>query len=394
MNNLGKRHLGWLVVFFCCWAVAAFSQERRREGQFQSVTGSVTAQGPAEAQPRPAAKGDIAYAQDRVVSAAGAKAEIKLDDGSLITVEPSSRVQIVDSRTNARHSSALMVVVGWIQAVVAPEAGSNLEVQTATAVAGVRGTEFTVAAAADCASRVGVEQGKVQVSGRNQELTLEPKQQVSVELQQQKALAAEAYDPDRADWSGYLTGRAAQMAKRADKAAAEMDRELELRRQRAVQARQTLAQQYQQVDKTSSEAEAVKDKPDQYAEKREALKKALEQNYSQTQDLQHQDAYLVACDEMLRQLIQDVKDHPEKYSAATVKKVKALEATLKGLNVASVHEANVATLDSYTSKLDALVAKYELGRELQQREFFEKQQQQKDNWLEKRRQFEEQHRPH
>jgi hypothetical protein len=173
-----------------------------------------------------------------------------------------------------------------------------------------------------------------------------------------------------------------------------MDRELELRRQRAVQARQTLAQQYQQVDKTSSEAEAVKDKPDQYAEKREALKKALEQNYSQTQDLQHQDAYLVACDEMLRQLIQDVKDHPEKYSAATVKKVKALEATLKGLNVASVHEANVATLDSYTSKLDALVAKYELGRELQQREFFEKQQQQKDNWLEKRRQFEEQHRPH
>jgi len=393
MNNLRKRFLWWLVMVFCGLAVSAWGQERRREGQFQSVTGQVTAQGPAEAQPRPAAKGDPVYAQDRVVTATGAKAEIKLDDGSIITVQPSSRIQIVDSRTNSRHSSSLMVVVGWIQAIVDPETGSNLQVQTATAVAGVRGTEFTVAAAADCASRVGVTQGQVQVTGQNQELTLEPKQQVSVELQQ-KALAAQPYDPDQADWSGYLSARAAQMARNADKAAAEMDRELERRRQAAVQAQQGLAQQYQQVDKASTEAEAVKDKPDQYAEKREALKQALEQNYSQTQNLQRQDASLVSFDENLRQLIQDVKDHPEKYSAQTRKKIAALEATLKGRNVASVHEANVAALDSYTSKLEALVQKYELGRELQQREFFEKQQQQKDDWLEKRRQFEEQHRPH
>jgi len=404
MNNFGRRLLVGPVVVCCLVALAAWGQERRREGQFQAVTGRVTAQGPAEAKPRTVAQGDIAYAQDRVVTGAGAKAGIKLDDGSIITVQPSSRIQIVDSRTNARHSSSLMVVVGWIQAIVAPEADSHLEVQTATAVAGVRGTEFTVAAAADCASRVGVAQGKVWVSGQDQELTLEPKQQVSVELQQ-KGLTAVPYDPDQADWAGYLTGRAAQMAKMADKAAAEMDRELKRRHQAAVSAQQSLAQQYQQVDKASSAAEAVKDQPDQYAQKKEALKQALEQNYSQTQNLERQDASLVACNEMLRRLIQDVKDHPEKYSAQTRKNVAALEASLKGRNIASVHEANVAALDSYTSKLEALVQKYELGRELQQREFFEKKQQQQEEWQQKQQQqkelqqqkwkeFQEQQRPH
>jgi len=399
MESLKRgRRLAWLViVFFLAWGAGfqpaiGSAQELRREGQIQSVSGAVTAQSVGQDKPRPVSQGDLVYAQDRVVSGPNGKAQIKLDDGSLITLQPSSRIQILDSRANARHSSSLLLLKGWLQALVAPEEGANLEVQTATVVAGVRATSFTVAGAADCSSRVAVEKGKVEVQGHSQGLTLVPNQQMTVELTD-KPLAAQAYDPQTANWAGFLSERSRRLAKNADHMAQEMDRELERRHQRAVQAQQTLAKEFQGVERAAQEAEATKDQPEVYEGKLSALKQSLELNYSQARDLQHQDGYLISCDEMLKQLIQDVKEHPENYSAAARKRVAALEAQVYARDVAGTHQATQATLDSYTSKLDALVAKYELGRELQQREYFEKRQQQEEEWLKKWREFQEQHRP-
>lgn len=107
---------------------------------------------------------------DTVETQARTRLEITLRDQSLVRVGPRSRVVLsaaVFGRTLDERKVAARLVVGDMWAKVAKAVGgdSRFEVQTANAVAGVRGTTFRVDARADRSVVVKVYAGTVAVAG-------------------------------------------------------------------------------------------------------------------------------------------------------------------------------------------------------------------------------------
>jgi len=123
---------------------------------------------------RPAKVGDVLRGGEIIETRAEGKVRVVLVDKSVLEVRPNSRVQINDSRLNPRGVSSVVLYVGWIWARVTARAGPEnaFEVEAATTVAGVRGTELEVAVAEDGSARVGVGSGRAVMENESGSLRL------------------------------------------------------------------------------------------------------------------------------------------------------------------------------------------------------------------------------
>lgn len=116
------------------------------------------------------ALGSAVEENDTLETRARTRLEITLRDQSLVRVGPRSRVVLTAAlfgRTLDERKVAARLIVGDMWAKVAKAVGgdSRFEVQTANAVAGVRGTTFRVDAKADRSVVVKVYAGTVAVAG-------------------------------------------------------------------------------------------------------------------------------------------------------------------------------------------------------------------------------------
>jgi hypothetical protein len=134
----------------------------------------------------PLAAGASVAVGDTVVTGEGAKLDLRFSDGSLLTVGPSSRVEIAryaPEATGGQGEALLSLLSGIIKLIVNDGARwSRFAVETETAVASVRGTEWLVDAAKGT-SAVFVLRGSVEVAGRGTEdgsVTLGPGQGTDV----------------------------------------------------------------------------------------------------------------------------------------------------------------------------------------------------------------------
>lgn len=115
--------------------------------------------------------GSAIFENDTVETQGRTRLEITLRDQSVVRVGPRSRIQLsaaVFGRSLDDRKVAARLVVGDMWAKVARAVGgeSRFEVQTANAVAGVRGTTFRVDAKADRSVVVKVYGGSVAVAGK------------------------------------------------------------------------------------------------------------------------------------------------------------------------------------------------------------------------------------
>lgn len=106
---------------------------------------------------------------DAIVSRNG-KARIVLDDGTVVSVGENTRVQIAEyERPSTGIRARLALVSGALRLLVAKiTPDGNFEVETETAIAAVRGTEWIIEATSEQTS-VALLSGKVAVSGRGSE---------------------------------------------------------------------------------------------------------------------------------------------------------------------------------------------------------------------------------
>jgi len=137
------RRLLWLLVL-----VAAAARAQSEAGTFAAVQGTVEVQRTAGWQP--ATIGMPVLVGDQVRTGANSRTKVVFRDDSVLDVAPNTEVtlqaQFFDE-SNRRYRSLLRLAVGKIRAWVseyyhAPRA--RYEVETPTAVAGVRGTEFII----------------------------------------------------------------------------------------------------------------------------------------------------------------------------------------------------------------------------------------------------------
>ena len=115
-------------------------------------------------QRKPLKLGDTVHVGDVVEAEAGAKLKLRMSDGSVISIASGSRLTIADYRVGdggASRSATLSLGEGLLRAVVTPLTGPpHFEVDTATAVAAVRSTDWFIEAQPG-STQVGVLEGRV-----------------------------------------------------------------------------------------------------------------------------------------------------------------------------------------------------------------------------------------
>jgi len=150
------------VVIF--WSAAGRAAEVI-VGSVLAVRGAVSSD--AGAGPQALAANAPVHLGDTIISAAG-KAKIALDDGTIISVGENSRVRIADYGSKPgelkTHLSLLSGVLRLLVAKITPT--GTFEVETETAIAAVRGTDWLIEATPELTS-VAILSGAVAVSGRD-----------------------------------------------------------------------------------------------------------------------------------------------------------------------------------------------------------------------------------
>lgn len=146
-----------LTVLVCAaWSGAAHAAAA---GQFMFVQGDVQVIG-ADGRTHAVRKGDPVQQGDKVVTAAGASAQIRTSDGGTLAVRPSSTMAInlyrYDGQADGTEKASYSLISGGLRAItglIGKTHKQNYEVHTPTATIGVRGTDWSgvfCASPADC----------------------------------------------------------------------------------------------------------------------------------------------------------------------------------------------------------------------------------------------------
>jgi hypothetical protein len=156
------------ITLAMCLLLAAGAAVAQAAGEVEFSRGVGFAQTPGQA-PRTLGKGLPLKEGDRLTTADGASAIIKLEDGTRMTVRPNSEIvlQQYAFKENATDNGMLMQLVrGGFRAVtglISKNAPNAARVQTATATIGIRGTDFD---ARVCTRDCGAESARVVATAR------------------------------------------------------------------------------------------------------------------------------------------------------------------------------------------------------------------------------------
>ncbi|MGB9682108.1 MAG: FecR family protein [bacterium] len=107
--------------------------------------------------------GDILIPGDQLKTVYNSRARLKFSDGSIVEVGQDTNVNIYDNY--------LFLTIGIIKSYIT-KLFPNFEVRTPTAIAGVRGTEFTVEVLSDQTTIVSVYEGIVEVTTKERTIKL------------------------------------------------------------------------------------------------------------------------------------------------------------------------------------------------------------------------------
>ena len=138
------RHTGWSILFL---AALAFSGSAfALAGKFQFVNGDVSVVS-ASGQGHAVKKGDAINAGDSVVTTAGGFAQIRMEDGGIVSVRPDTSFKVdafeFDGKDDASGKSFFSLVKGSLRSVtglIGKLHHENYRITTANATIGIRGS--------------------------------------------------------------------------------------------------------------------------------------------------------------------------------------------------------------------------------------------------------------
>jgi hypothetical protein len=167
-----------IVAFVCATPAAVWADAKQPAGKVTFAQGNVFRAEKEEGPYRRVSENSDVFEGDFIKTEAESRAEARLNDRSVIRVGSESRVKIQKAtfKKDEQKEVSVKLVVGRFWAKVTKLFGeSKFEVETPNAVAGVRGTAFSVDSAADKSTTVRVFNGKVLISNRPIYMTQEPK---------------------------------------------------------------------------------------------------------------------------------------------------------------------------------------------------------------------------
>ena len=159
-----RRVAGACLVVVTLFAAGSATATEAVVGSVLAVRGTVFAESAGSREPLTA--NALVRRGDAIVSTAG-KAKIALEDGSVVSVGENTRVRIDEYQRGVRNVKArLALVAGALRLFVAKVTpDGNFEIETETATAAVRGTDWMMETTPEQTS-VALLRGRVAVSGR------------------------------------------------------------------------------------------------------------------------------------------------------------------------------------------------------------------------------------
>jgi hypothetical protein len=171
-----------VVLVFTASNLRAVPAALASECTLSILGGNVEVSGPSGAQT--GADGMTLQAGTRISTSADAHAILTFFDGSTVTLEPGTEIEIQQVATDSDQNVTIVMKqwVGrtWSRVVKMADAGSRYEIETPTATAIVRGTLFATDVGEQGETTVATTEGLVSVAARGEEVFIPPQQQTSV----------------------------------------------------------------------------------------------------------------------------------------------------------------------------------------------------------------------
>jgi FecR protein len=119
----------------------------------------------------------------KILTGPEGKAEISLEDGSIIIVQQNSSMVLSGIKRQKKKKTSILIFFGriWNKVSIAVGGRAGYEVNTPIVVCGVRGTEFETAVADDGSVRVRVDEGTVGVAGDGEDKTVNKDQEIDAD---------------------------------------------------------------------------------------------------------------------------------------------------------------------------------------------------------------------
>jgi hypothetical protein len=270
----------WLAIFLTIPQISMGEEELL--GHMTSLSGAVYIKGAKETQWKPSALNAPVHVGNTIKTMENGQATVTFVDDSLLRISPNSQIALNTIISPIEKKNAILLFFGRIWNKISQKAlhRRTVEVQTPTAICGVRGTDFHMASYEDGTVVVRVNTGKVQVDNERDQGTISANEGVQISFETQTIQTQAGMQPDwekgRSDgrnnlfsdgerYGGYVRD---EIKKRRDHLKGLVERASELSKQREaymVQAQNARNQDdqiayesnMQQVEKVNQELKAL-----------------------------------------------------------------------------------------------------------------------------------------
>jgi hypothetical protein len=140
-----RRPTSLLLALWLVAAGASMAWSQERVGAVAAVEGGAEVLHPGASAPVPLAPGDPILLGDQLRTRPDAKLRVTFREGSVLTLAPDSQLIVTEQAVAPAPVSRFQLLLGTIKAAVTERysgPSARFEVETPTAIAGVRGTSF------------------------------------------------------------------------------------------------------------------------------------------------------------------------------------------------------------------------------------------------------------
>ena len=287
----------------------------------------------------------------------GGSAVLVFDDGSKVELGPSTRVMVNDMMLTGNTN--ILLYLGRLFAHIMPSQGEDhsYEVQTLSTTAGVRGTEFEVAAGMDGSCLVSVENGQVDLSLEENEVSVSGGEEADISYDGKIVKGRRGKRTD-AEWQNWFSTRQQFFIDHSGQVVDHLSRTIDRTRNRIsdqdakmLEMKKRLAKAYDQGNLT-------------YGQARNIARKEIDSYMKSMVLLAQTDNKLMAVDYIISQAQEQIKQNPNAFSPEFKDKIATVQAILNQMNVQQMHKRDQQILFVHMMGIMKTAKKYDLQGEV------------------------------
>ena len=309
---------------------------------------------------RAAANGDPVLGDESVETGANSGATLVFDDGSKVELGPSTRVKVNDMMLTG--NTTVLLYLGRLFANILPSHGGErgFEVQTLSTTAGVRGTEFEVAAGLDGSSLVSVEKGVVEVGLDDNEVSVQGGDEVDVSYDG-RIIKGRRGRRSEDDWQKWFSMRQQYFIDHSDRVLDNLTGTLDRTRNRIKDQDQKMELMKKQLSEAYEQGDLSNNQV------RNRVRKDIDQYMGMMNNFAQADNKLAAADYIISQAQEQIKLNPDAFSPEFKDKVSTARAVLDQMNLAELRRQNRQVLVTHMAGIMRTARKYDLQDEVWKR---------------------------